>query len=431
MGRRSRLQAALGLVVLVGLTLYLTLYPRRPPAGEHVTTAQEIQAEAISRANALQAENERLKEQLKGMSETLAHLSNAVVPQPPSPSGGPSPRDSSERCSAAPTFVQQDTRPLHLVFLTNPVPFQYGGQISEALWIRDTVLSRLQRPVVTHVVAEKDKHTFFLNDSLIVCLFLKRTMYLTAARAAGVTNIGVYWMGDEKYEHERTFVPLADYVFRNYFSQAMLRQYPNLHWLPNGIKSGLGCAGFLPNTLPLASQRPLLCSFIGSLRSHRRALLDHLAARQVPCEVFVNSWEDSRTKHPVVYRFTYLERSRFTLCPFGNNPETMRHYEALEHGSIPITLKYKDDSLDVLTAFGPGHPLPVFSTIEEIPAFLQAHRDNPDLSNALQRRVLLWWLHRKEELMVNTRNVIEQSFAKKYGHSAATGPVEPCPAQAA
>ena len=41
------------------------------------------------------------------------------------------------------------------------------------------------------------------------------------------------------------------------------------------------------------------------------------------------------------YHRTYTEaltRTRFVPCPPGNNPETFRHYEALEAGAIPLIL---------------------------------------------------------------------------------------------
>jgi hypothetical protein len=35
----------------------------------------------------------------------------------------------------------------------------------------------------------------------------------------------------------------------------------------------------------------------------------------------------------------YMTNSIFVLCPFGNSPETFRHYEAFEYGSIPLIVR--------------------------------------------------------------------------------------------
>ena len=77
------------------------------------------------------------------------------------------------------------------MFLTNPVPFANGGQISETLWVRDVVLHKLQRPVVIHYPPEEQKHDYHVSDCLIVTLFLKRIIWIEKARAKGHTNLGL------------------------------------------------------------------------------------------------------------------------------------------------------------------------------------------------------------------------------------------------
>lgn len=42
---------------------------------------------------------------------------------------------------------------------------------------------------------------FFLSDSLIVALFLKRSLWIQRARDKGHDNLGIYDMGDEKLVH--------------------------------------------------------------------------------------------------------------------------------------------------------------------------------------------------------------------------------------
>jgi hypothetical protein len=35
----------------------------------------------------------------------------------------------------------------------------------------------------------------------------------------------------------------------------------------------------------------------------------------------------------------FMVDSVFVLCPFGNSPETFRHYEAFEYGAIPLLVR--------------------------------------------------------------------------------------------
>ena len=39
-------------------------------------------------------------------------------------------------------------------------------------------------------------------------------------------------------------------------------------------------------------------------------LCSFVVSQDIHCAVFVNSWEDKSTKHPILYRFTYLEHSK-------------------------------------------------------------------------------------------------------------------------
>eukprot|EP00668_Euglena_longa_P034668 GGOE01044502.1.p1 GENE.GGOE01044502.1~~GGOE01044502.1.p1 ORF type:complete len:447 (+),score=110.76 GGOE01044502.1:54-1394(+) len=324
-----------------------------------------------------------------------------------------------------PVYQHSSKRPLHLVFLTNPVPFSNGGQISETLWVRDVVLHKLQRPVVIHYPPEDQKHDFHLSDSLIVTLFLKRMLWVERARTKGLTNLGIYHMGDEKYDHPTDFIPHFDYVIRNYYNAVLEKQFPNVHWVPQGSKSGLGNhQAFIPSTFALTSQRPHVCNFLGSLRSNRASVLNMLEQRGIRCFTNVNKWEGKGAKDPILYRFV-LENSQFTLCPWGNNPETMRLYEALECGSIPLLQRWKDPEQDPLTGLGSDNPIPVFDAWTELPDFLEQHKD-PTKVDELQAKVIRWWVRRKDALMTMARNVIEESFVKKYGEGERTPVLQPC-----
>ena len=39
----------------------------------------------------------------------------------------------------------------------------------------------------------------------------------------------------------------------------------------------------------------------------------------------------------------FMTDSVFVLCPFGNSPETFRHYEAFEYGAIPLLVRPQEN----------------------------------------------------------------------------------------
>eukprot|EP01079_Euglenida_sp_SAG-EU17-18_P006071 gene6071-1086_t len=314
-------------------------------------------------------------------------------------------------------------RPLNLVFLCSPIPRTNGGLISETEWIRDILLSKLRRPVIVHTnhttnswsIEEK---IWFTDDSLVVLLFSDRMKYVTKAREAGVTNLGIFQMGDEGMKQKVDFIEKADYVLRNYYNKPFLAQHPNVHWVPLGIHSGIGAhAVYNPYNFALTSQRKHHCTFFGVLwkDSDRKGMMDTMNRNGIKCKMNVlPKWEEPKaSKHPIEYRFQ-MENSKFTLCPHGKNPETLRLYEALHLGTIPITKHFSQPDLDPLTAFG-THPIPVFSAWREAALWMQEMLQKPEELDALQQKIMAWWAEKRESLVEDVAAIIENSFANKYG----------------
>ena len=90
-----------------------------------------------------------------------------------------------------------------------------------------------------------------------------------------------------------------------------------------------------------------------------------------------------------------MEDSIFAPCPAGNSPETIRLYDALETGSIPISLKHEFLlSEEALALIGPI-PFPMLNTWNELPTYLQSMREklnsSPEEIVQLQARCISWW----------------------------------------
>src|SRR3954453_19744093 len=71
---------------------------------------------------------------------------------------------------------------------------------------------------------------------------------------------------------------------------------------------------------------------------------------------FENEWASKDGLHVIDYR-NILRESMFTLCPWGINPESLRLYEAMEAGSIPIFQRL-NASISPMTPMGADNPIP-------------------------------------------------------------------------
>ena len=85
--------------------------------------------------------------------------------------------------------------------------------------------------------------------------------------------------------------------------------------------------------------------------------------------------------------------SSFTLCPEGNRHfETIRFYESLELGSIPLLIKGSEIYLDI---FQEKFPVPIFRSWEESAIFANSMIKLPEELNQLQLKCFKWWLNSK------------------------------------
>jgi hypothetical protein len=109
--------------------------------------------------------------------------------------------------------------------------------------------------------------------------------------------------------------------------------------------------------------------------------------------------------------------TRFGLVPGGNSPETIRLYEVLEAGAIPVMLRSPfvsapealdnppflllDDWSQLPAAYAPFADSMVTSVIEEV--------------EARRRQALDWWTRFKALQQRRVRDLIDRSFARAHG----------------
>ena len=280
-------------------------------------------------------------------------------------------------------------------------------------------------------------------DTVVVYLELFRiNLELIREMKAAGKKVVLYHMGDELANKNISAYTACDLIIRNYY-------FPDIHnlpeltekilWAPNGCKTGVGprepdtlqkvaarqylsCfLGWLSNSASFNGERNLFSEAISAwLSAHKRRTKnfiqwlkyylslseDYLSFTEVApfCEEslhLLSSNGFSNGYNVGLYSAT-MEDSIFAPCPAGNSPETIRLYDALECGCIPISLEHEFlISKDALGELGPP-PLITLSSWSEFPEFLSRMRQkmliNPDAIQIMQDECITWWKAYKKHI---------------------------------
>ena len=227
---------------------------------------------------------------------------------------------------------------------------------------------------------------------------------IRAIKSSG-NNVILYHMGDEIANKNIEAYLECDFIVRNYYFQHIQndsRFTGRISWAPNGFRTGVGprAASQLKNAL----DRGCIAAFLGwldnsnSYQNERNAFVE--AAKLCGDNLFVLASNGFSSGYNVGLYSAVMEDSIFAPCPAGNSPETIRLYDALELGCIPISLSHAFlTSDDALAAIGPV-PFPILSSWGELPSFLDSMKavalSSPDEIAALQAKTIYWWGSYKE-----------------------------------
>lgn len=314
----------------------------------------------------------------------------------------------------------QSRQPLTLLWLRPNLE-----AVLESYFIKEVLLAEIGRPIRT-VVVEENAPIPFLNDVLIASFGTNLAGYLKETRARGFKNLGLLHMADELGDHDRSFYADADYVLRHYwFKHALVPPSPQslgAYWIPNGYRTGVGPIS--PHTMLSTADRKITGFFSGVLQGRmnlgeRKQMVDVVTGAKLPFLV-AGTPGFGQGLGPVAYA-AFLCMSRFALVPAGNSPETIRLYEALEAGAIPIMLRSgfvsAPDALD-------NPPFLLLDSWAELPSAYApyADADAPQVVEAIELKrleVLSWWQRFKAKQQHRVRDVIERSFARAHGTQSA------------
>jgi hypothetical protein len=244
------------------------------------------------------------------------------------------------------------------------------------------------------------------KNSLVIYLELGEVnLDLIRAIKSSGNNVILYHMGDELANKNIQAYLECDFIIRNYYFQHIQidpRFTERISWAPNGFRTGVGprAASQVKNVI----DRGYIATFLGwldnsnSYQNERNAFVE--AAKGCGENLYVLASNGFSGGYNVGLYSAVMEDSIFAPCPAGNSPETIRLYDALELGCIPISLSHAFLTSDhALAAIGPV-PFPTLAGWDELPTFLDRMKSNvlsnPDEIRTLQAKTINWWSSYKE-----------------------------------
>lgn len=294
--------------------------------------------------------------------------------------------------------------------------WQYKNVAMEEYYWTRVLLSATGRPVRLFTDTQRQ---LVLNDSIVFFDFaggdLDSTAYFSAARAAGYVNLAMFVAGDEQNEKsKKNYDPkLVDFVVRNYYFASNHDGHFGLPvlWAPNGYRTGVG-----PMKYPLPVHlRQFAVSWFGSLRADRRHIIttvrDNLAAANISFDIVVFD-NFGGGLSPFEYSGR-VENSQFCLVPAGNSFETIRLYDCLETGTIPIVPR-----APYLSQMH-GHPFVVVESRDwlSVAGIVAGFLADPVRLASKQRAVMDFWRDFQARKAEEIRDVVDAAFLKAHGRA--------------
>jgi hypothetical protein len=289
--------------------------------------------------------------------------------------------------------------------------------ILESYFIKEILLGSLDRPL--RIVPVSDAQAVSPSDNLLVInLFDRSVPLIQKIIDAGCKNVGVFHMGDEHARCDRSYYKDVDYILRNYYFPETLQLPANCRclaalWVPNGYRIGVGPRS-RRTILPTSERKQMLffAGFIGDGDGipERVEMLEYLKQCDVPATV-IRTPGFARGLGPANYA-AQMETARFALVPRGQAPETIRLFDALELGCIPITIAHPFLAADDAMA---GSPVVQLKSWQDLPRWLAGTMSSPSYEAdvaELQERCLTWWSAFKQSQQERIAQVIERSFAR-------------------
>jgi hypothetical protein len=251
--------------------------------------------------------------------------------------------------------------------------------LMEAHFIREVLLGGAHRPVRFFAIDPGDPIPAS-GDFLVFSFETGLQKFIGDALSRGVTNLGVFHAGDELGTAAKDFYKDVDYVIRNYHHDSAFKlpagsRCLDVLWVPNGYRSGVGPRR--PEILVPFSARSHSMFFAGFMdssadaKSERTQMISIVRQSKLPAVLMLTPGF-AQGLGTASYA-AWMENTRFALVPRGRSAETIRLYDALELGSIPITLRHA-----FISKVMPDAPFVILNSWNELPIWFEAESKHPN-----------------------------------------------------
>lgn len=294
---------------------------------------------------------------------------------------------------------------------TQPIPMIWHrrtlDRMPEAYYIVHDLLAQIGAPIRV-ITVESIYDAPFEDGVIIASMGTEFAPYMEEAARRGQSGTVLLHLGDELAEHDLIFYKHADLVLRNYWFADICAQ-EKVMWVANGYAEGTGpVAECLPS-----SQRQMAGFFAGAVKNRalsdeRVAMCEAVEQANLPFHIHKVARMQDRLS-PASYA-AFLRNARLALVPGGNSPETIRLYDALENGAVPIMLRSAfvgaPEALD-------NAPLLLLDSWQELPALYADIGEDIARIEAHQAELWQWWQGFKSTMRERVGQAVRQAMSKR------------------
>lgn len=211
-------------------------------------------------------------------------------------------------------------------------------------------------------------------------------------------------ISNETLNHKCEYYSDAQHVFRFYHDEKIKKD--NVTTLPLGFVSG-----YMNNTnnINLSDKRDISVVFIGQVKSDRKILVESIKNIENNFLHLTNKW-NCPTKLSFDDVIDIYKRTLFVPCPMGwCNPDSLRIFESLEWGCIPIIKKY--NGIDYFEYIFGEHPIPTINEWTEVKGLMDnlINENIDDLILSINK----WYKNYMNSVSENVSDIIYKKIKNK------------------